>query len=153
MDSVVPYLCNFFFWSFHYPRRHVWRIVIGTPVRRGSSFQNTSTLGIWVLDYFTKLDDEPVVRTIIDTTDRHKLRNPTLGQNSPSSFSSWLRCHLRTVKSMTDCHKLRRWSLLHFFAKKAPHSSFRLILLFLIVKSILKFLLFLRGHSLLQVER
>ena len=57
------------------------------------------------------------LRTVIGTTDRHKLRNPTLGQTSPSSFSSFSSCHLRTVTSMTDRHKLRRWSLLHFFAQ------------------------------------
>ena len=33
----------------HYPRRQVWRTVIGKIVRRWPSFQNTSTLGIWVL--------------------------------------------------------------------------------------------------------
>ena len=53
------------------------------------SFQNTSTLGIWVLDYFSELPDEPAGRTVVDTTDRHGLRNPTLGQNSLSSFSSY----------------------------------------------------------------
>ncbi|TMX02979.1 hypothetical protein EJD97_018889, partial [Solanum chilense] len=42
--------------------------------------------GYW--DHFSELHDEPVGRTIIDTTDRHKLHNPTLGQTSPSSFSS-----------------------------------------------------------------
>ena len=66
--------------------------------------------GYW--DHFSDLHDEPAGRTVIATTDHQKLRNPTLGQTSPSSFSSSLRCHLRTVTSTTDCHKLRRWSLL-----------------------------------------
>ena len=101
----------------HYPRRQVWRTITGTTVRRGPSFQNTSTLGIWVLDYFSELHDEPAGRTVIDTTDRQKLRNPTLGQTSPSSFS------ICTMLPPSDCHKLHRWSLLHFFAKKSPHSS------------------------------
>ena len=38
-------------------------------------------------DYFSELHDEPAGRTVIDTTDRHGLRNPTLRQTSPSSFS------------------------------------------------------------------
>ncbi|TMW96658.1 hypothetical protein EJD97_007033, partial [Solanum chilense] len=41
--------------------------------------------GYW--DHFSELHDEPAGRTVIDTMDRHKLRNPTLGQTSPSSFS------------------------------------------------------------------
>ena len=53
--------------------------------------------GYW--DYFSELHDKPTRRTIIDTTDRHKLRNPTLGQTSPSSFSS---C---TTLPPTDRHK------------------------------------------------
>ena len=40
--------------------------------------------GYW--DHFSELHNEPGGRTVIDTTDRHKLRNPTLGQTSPSFF-------------------------------------------------------------------
>ena len=39
-------------------------------------------------DYFSELHDEPAGQTVIDTTDRQGLRNPTLGQTSPSSLSS-----------------------------------------------------------------
>ena len=53
--------------------------------------------GYW--DYFSDLHDEPAGQTVIDMTDRHKLRNPTLGQTSPSSFSS---C---TTLPLTDRHK------------------------------------------------
>ena len=53
--------------------------------------------GYW--DYFSELHDEPAGRTVIDTMDRHGLRNPTLGQTSPSSFSS---C---TKLPPTDRHK------------------------------------------------
>ena len=53
--------------------------------------------GYW--DYFSELHDEPAGRTVIDTTDRHGLHNPTLGQTSPSSFSS---C---TTLPPTDYHK------------------------------------------------
>ena len=52
--------------------------------------------GYW--DYFSELHDEPAGRTVIDTTDRHKPRNPTLGQIFPSSFSSY------TTMPPTDCH-------------------------------------------------
>ena len=54
---------------------------------------------------------KPAGRTVIDTTDRHELHSSTLGQTSPSSFSS---C---TTLPPTDHHKLCRWSLLHFFAQ------------------------------------
>ena len=53
--------------------------------------------GYW--DYFSELHDEPAGRTVIATTDRHKFRNPTLGQTSPSSFS---RC---ATLPPTDRHK------------------------------------------------
>ncbi|TMX01354.1 hypothetical protein EJD97_024665 [Solanum chilense] len=42
--------------------------------------------GYW--DYFSELNDEPAGRTVVNTTVRHAFRNPTLGQTSPSSFSS-----------------------------------------------------------------
>ena len=71
--------------------------------------------GYW--DYFSELHDEPAGLTVMATTVRHALRNPTLGQTSPSSFSS---C---TTMPPTDHHKLRRWSFLHFFAQKPKHSS------------------------------
>ena len=50
-------------------------------------------------DYFFDLHDEPAGRTIMATTVRHALRNPTLGQNFPSSSSS---C---TTMPPTDCHE------------------------------------------------
>ena len=111
----------------HYPRRQVWRTVIGTTVRRGSSFQNTSTLGIWVLDHFSELHDEPAGRTVIATMVRHKLRNPTLGQTSPSSFSSCTTMPPTDRPGTTDCHKLRRWYFSIFLNQKPSYSSFRQI--------------------------
>ncbi|TMX03763.1 hypothetical protein EJD97_014216, partial [Solanum chilense] len=42
--------------------------------------------GYWY--YFSDLHDEPAVRTVMATTVRHAFRNRTLGQTSPSSFSS-----------------------------------------------------------------
>ena len=53
--------------------------------------------GYW--EYFSELYDEPAGRTVIDTMDHHGLRNPTLGQTSPSFFSS---C---TTLPPTDRHK------------------------------------------------
>ena len=48
---------------------------------------------------------------------------PHLVRLSHLPSAAALRCNLQTVMSMTDRHKLRRWSLLHFFAQKPPHSS------------------------------
>ncbi|TMW98084.1 hypothetical protein EJD97_004521, partial [Solanum chilense] len=53
--------------------------------------------GYW--DYFSELHDETEGRTVIDTTDRQKIHNPTLGQTCPSSFSN---C---TTLPPTDRHK------------------------------------------------
>ncbi|TMX01928.1 hypothetical protein EJD97_023115, partial [Solanum chilense] len=53
--------------------------------------------GYW--DHFSDLHDGPAGWTVMDTTVRHKLRNPTLGQTSPSSFSS---C---TTLPPTDRHR------------------------------------------------
>ena len=89
----------FFCFSLHYPRQQVWRIVTSTTVCRGSPFQNTWTFGIWVLDYFCELHDEPAGRTVMDTIVRYAFCNPTLGKTSPSSFSS---C---TTLPLTNRHK------------------------------------------------
>ncbi|TMX02375.1 hypothetical protein EJD97_021832, partial [Solanum chilense] len=53
--------------------------------------------GYW--GYFSDLHDEPAGRTDMGTRVRHAFRNPTLGQTSPSSFSS---C---TTLRPTDRHK------------------------------------------------
>ena len=53
--------------------------------------------GYW--DYFSDLHDKPEGLTVMATTVRHALRNPTLGQNSPSSFSSCTTMPGRTVTS------------------------------------------------------
>ncbi|TMW81323.1 hypothetical protein EJD97_010350, partial [Solanum chilense] len=62
----------------------------------------SKTLQLWesrYWDHFFDIHDEPAGRTVRATTDRHKFRNPTLGQTSPSSFSS---C---TTLPPTDRHK------------------------------------------------
>ncbi|TMW83610.1 hypothetical protein EJD97_001219, partial [Solanum chilense] len=53
--------------------------------------------GYW--DYFSELHDELAGRTVMDTTVRHAFRNPTLGQTSPYSFSSY------TTLPPTDRHE------------------------------------------------
>ena len=53
--------------------------------------------GCW--DYFSDLHDEPAGRTVMATTVRHALRNSTLGQTSPSFFSSF------TTMPPTDRHE------------------------------------------------
>ena len=40
-------------------------------------------------DYFSDLHDEPAGWTVMATMVRHAILNPTLGQTSPSSFSSF----------------------------------------------------------------
>ena len=69
--------------------------------------------GITSLNFTTNLQEglsEPR-RTVTSFVIPYLVRLPHL----PSAVA--LRCHLRTVTSTTDRHKLRRWSLLHFFAQ------------------------------------
>ena len=76
-------------------------------------------IGITSLNLMTNLQDRPsqTRRTVMDSVTPHLVRLPHL----PSAAA--LCGHLRTVTSMTDHHKLRRWSLLYFFSKKPPHTS------------------------------
>ena len=71
--------------------------------------------GITSLNFMTNLHDGPshTRRTVVVSVTLHLvwIRLPHL----PSAAA--LRCHLRTVTSTTDHHKLRSWSLLHFFAQ------------------------------------
>ena len=122
VDSVVPYLVQFFCCFLHSPRRQVWRTVIGTTVRRGSRFKVLQLLESGYWDHFSDLHDEPAGRTVISMTHLHNLRNPTLVRLPPLPSAASLRCHLRTVTSTTDRHKLRRWSLLHFSLKISAFS-------------------------------
>ena len=77
--------------------------------------------GYWTtsLIFMTNQQDRPswLRRSVTYSVTPDFVRLPHL----PSAAA--LRCHLRTVTSMTDRHKLRKWSLLHFFAQKSPHSS------------------------------
>ena len=75
--------------------------------------------GITSLNFTTNLQDGPSQprRTVTSFVTPHLVRLPHL----PSAAT--LRCHLQTITRMTDRHKLRRWSLLHFFAQKPSHTS------------------------------
>ena len=71
-------------------------------------------LGNWVLGLLSDHYNEPAGRTVDGpswTSIPHLVRLPHL------PLAASLRCHLRTVTSTTDRHKLRRWSLLHFFSQ------------------------------------
>ena len=52
---------------------------------------------------------------------------PNLVRLPHLSSATALRCHLRTVTSMKDRHKLRGWYFSVFLAQKPPHLSFRQI--------------------------
>ena len=71
--------------------------------------------GYWItsLIFMTNKPDEPswLRWSVTHSVTPHLVRIPHL----PSSAA--LRCHLRTVTSTMDRHKLRRWSLLHLFAQ------------------------------------
>ena len=76
---------------------------------------NSWNLGtrITSLNFTTNLQDGPSEprHTFTSFVIPHLVRLPHL------SSAAALRCHLRTVTSTTDRHKLRRWSLLQFFAQ------------------------------------
>ncbi|TMX00471.1 hypothetical protein EJD97_000763, partial [Solanum chilense] len=99
MDSAVPYFANsspalFITLDGRYDEPFQARRSV-----EGHRFITLELLGIWVLDYFSDHHDQPTGRTVIATTVRHALRNPTLGQTSPSSFSSF------TTMQPTDRHR------------------------------------------------
>ena len=77
----------------------------------------------------TVMQDGPswLQRTVTSFVTPHLVRLPHL------PLETALRCHLQNVTSTTDRHKLRRWSLLHFFALKcATHLSVSLHILLLL---------------------
>ena len=73
---------------------------------------NLST-GTTSLNFMTNKLDGPsrLRRSVTHSVIPHLVRLPHL----PSAAT--LRCHLRIVTGTTNRHKLRRWSLLHFFAQ------------------------------------
>ncbi|TMW94814.1 hypothetical protein EJD97_009762, partial [Solanum chilense] len=55
---------------------------------KGLRFKTLELLEYGFWDYFSDLHDEHAGRTVMATTVRHAFCNPTLGQTSPSFFSS-----------------------------------------------------------------
>ena len=118
MDSVVPYLCNFFCCSSSLPStasmtdRHRHNGPSWAFVPKHFNSWNMGT-GITSLNFMTNLQDRPSLtrRTVTSFVTPHLVRLSHL----PSAAA--LRCHLWTVTSTTARHKLRRWSLLHFFSQ------------------------------------
>ena len=117
VDSVVPYLAiSLLLSSFpstasmtdHHRHNGPSRVFI-------SKYFNSWNLGTGItsLIFTTNLQDGPseLRWTVTSFVIPHLVRLPHL----PSAAA--LRCHLRTVTSTTDRHKLRRWSLLHFFSQ------------------------------------
>ena len=96
--------------------RHNGSLRVSVPKHLNSWNMGTGTTS---LNFMTNLQDGPSWTRMFVTLSvtPHLVRLPHL----PSAAA--LRCHLRTVTSMTNRHKLRRWSLLHFFAQKPPYSS------------------------------
>ncbi|TMW95434.1 hypothetical protein EJD97_008837 [Solanum chilense] len=98
MDSVFPYFANssaalFIILDDRYDG--------SSPEQRSVEGLRSITLellefGYW--DYFSDLHDKPAGRTVMTTTVRQALCNPTLGQTSPSSFSNF------TTMQPTYCH-------------------------------------------------
>ena len=82
-----------------------------------------SGTGTTSLIFMTNQQDGPsrLRRSITHSVTPHLVRIP----QHPSAAS--LRCHLRTVTSTINRHKLCRWYFSVFLAQKPPHSSFRQI--------------------------
>ena len=118
MDSVVPYLCNFFCCSSSLPstasmtdhHRHNGPSRVFVPKHFNSWNLGTA---ITSLNFTMNLQDgqSKPRRTVTSFVIPHLVRLPHL----PSAAA--LRCHPRTVTSTADHHKLGRWSLLQFFAQ------------------------------------
>ena len=118
MDSVISYLVQFLLLLSSFPSkasvtdRHRHNGPSRVFVSKYFNSWNLGT-GITSLIFTTNLQDGPSEprHTVTSFVSPHLVRLPHL----PSA--AVLRCHLRTVTSTTDRHKLRRWSLLHFFAQ------------------------------------
>ena len=124
MNSIVPYLMKFLLLLSSLPStacmtdRYEHDIPSRVSVPKHLNSWNMGT-GATALIFMTNLQDGPswLRRSVTLFVTPHLVRLPHL----PSAAA--LRCHLRTVTGMTDRHKLRRWSLVHFFTQKLPHSS------------------------------
>ena len=97
--------------------RHSHNVPLRVFVPKYFNSWNLGT-GITSLNFKTHLHDgtSQTRRTVTRYVSPHLVRLP----HFPSATA--LRCHLRTVTSTTDRHKLRRWSLLHFSLKISAFS-------------------------------
>ena len=75
------------------------RLLLAQRSVEGLHFKTLELLEYGYWDYFSDLHEEIAGRTVMATTVCHAFRNPTLGQTSPSSFSS---C---TTLPPTDYHE------------------------------------------------
>ncbi|TMX02982.1 hypothetical protein EJD97_018865, partial [Solanum chilense] len=99
MDSILPYFKN--------PSAAFFITLdgrYGGPFQERRSVEGLRSITLKLLefgysDYFSDHHDKPVGRTVLAMTVRHALRNPTLGQTYPSSFSSF------TTMPPTDRHR------------------------------------------------
>ncbi|TMW88128.1 hypothetical protein EJD97_019005, partial [Solanum chilense] len=99
MDSVVPYFANssaslFITLDGKYegPFQARWSV-------EGIRSITLNLLEFRYWDYFSDHHDKPAGQTVMATTVRHALSNPTLGQTFPSSFSSFI------TMAPTDHHR------------------------------------------------
>ncbi|TMX02514.1 hypothetical protein EJD97_021223, partial [Solanum chilense] len=99
MDFIVPYFVN--------SSADLFIIIDGrydglSQAQRSVEGLRSITLKLFefgYMDYFSDHHDEAAGRTVMAMMVRHALRNPTLGQTSPSSFSSF------TTMPPTDRHR------------------------------------------------
>ena len=117
MDSVVPYLpisaaALFIFLNGKYDG-----LSLAQRSVEGLRFKTLQLLESGYWDHFSELHDEPAGRTVRDTTTVTSFVIPHFVRLSHLLSAAALRCHLRNVTSTTDRQKIRRWSLLHFFAQ------------------------------------
>ena len=99
MDFVVPYYANSFDAIFITLNGRYDRSAQAQRSIEGLRSITLKLLEFEYWDYFSDHHDEPPRRTVTATTVHHALHKPTLGQTSPSSFSS---C---TMLPPTDHHK------------------------------------------------
>ncbi|TMW81085.1 hypothetical protein EJD97_012093, partial [Solanum chilense] len=94
-----PILCKFFCCSLHYPNGRYDGSSQAQRFVEGLRSITLELLEFWYWDYFSDHHDEPAGQNVMARMVCHVLCNPTLGQASPSSFSSL------TMMQPTDCHR------------------------------------------------
>ena len=127
MDSVVPYLqilllLSSFSSTAGMTDRHRHNGPSRVSIPKHLNYWNMGS-GTTSLIFMTNLQGGPswLRRSITHSVTPHLVRIPHLLSEIA------LRCHLRSVTSTTNSHKLRRWYFYVFIAPKPPHLSFRQI--------------------------